>query len=199
MRPILFSGPMVQALLDGRKTVTRRVVHPRVLATGDASCPYGAPGDWLWVKETWAARDVRGDWAPKVRDVDQERDEIVYRTYLWGDPVAPPKRWFSPLHMPRWASRLTLEVVSVRVERLQEITEEDARKEGLDWVSPQPFGERWDDDREDPREVGYPDVGEVSGFARDNFRRLWDQINGERAPWASDPWVWRVEVRRVPW
>lgn len=183
-RPILFSGPMVQALLDGRKTVTRRVVHPRVLATGDASCPYGAPGDRLWVKETWAARDVRGDWAPKVRDVDQERDEIVYRTYLWGDPVAPPKRWFSPLHMPRWASRITLEVVSVRRERLQEVTEIEALREGCPTTNGGLRGQT---------------LQNAGASSRDNFRLLWDQINGERAPWASNPWVWRVEVRRVPW
>lgn len=157
------------------------------------------------MKETWAARDVRGNWAPSVRDVerwhewvDQERDEIIYRADIEGTHAPAPLRWLSPLYMPHWASRITLEVVSVRVERLQEITEADARAEGLDWVSPQPFGERWDDDdREDPREVGYAVVGESSGFARDNFRRLWDQINGKRAPWESNPWVWRVEFRMV--
>lgn len=223
-RPILFSTPMVQAILDGRKTVTRRVVKPQPpeddapLAAGwfhpetdggpgphtfgvygsdwHVRCPYGAPGDRLWVRETWSARDERGFWAASTRDVDQERDEIVYHAPCLTPRQPAPPRWLSPLYMPRWASRITLEVVSVRVERLHEITEADARKEGLDWVSPQPFGERWDDDREDPREVGYPDVGEVSGFARDNFRRHWDQINGKRAPWMSNPWVWRVEFRR---
>lgn len=225
-RPILFSAPMVQAILAGRKTVTRRVVKPQPpeddapLATGwfhpEASdggpgphtfgvygvdwhvrCPYGAPGDWLWVRETWSARTARGFWAASARDVGS-LDVKIYRA-SWPTPSRPaPPRWLSPVYMPRWASRITLEVVSVRVERLQEITEADARAEGLDWVSPQPFGERWDDDdREDPREVGYAVVGESSGFARDNFRRLWDQINGKRAPWSENPWVWRVEFRRV--
>jgi hypothetical protein len=228
-RPILFSTPMVQAIIAGRKTVTRRVLKPQPdldggppLATGwfhpetadggpgphtfgvygvdwHVRCPYGAPNDQLWCREAWTARDARGDWAPSVRDVDQERDEILYRADIEGTHAPSPLRWLSPLYMPRWASRITLEVVSVRVERLQEITEEDARAEGLDWVSPQPFGERWDDDdREDPREVGYAVVGESSGFARDNFRRLWDQINGKPGKrWEDDPWVWRVEFRRV--
>lgn len=236
-RPILFSTPMVQAILVGRKTVTRRVLKPQPdsdggppLATGwfhpetadggpgphtfgvygvdwHVRCPYGAPNDRLWVRETFAPVNAHGH-----KCAARDAAFVVLRDgaqqYRDGMPIpALPKyapdafdgiEWRPSIHMPRWASRITLEVVSVRVERLQEITEEDARAEGLDWASPQPFGERWDDDdREDPREVGYAVVGESSGFARDNFRRLWDQINGKRAPWESNPWVWRVEFRRV--
>lgn len=203
-RPILFSGPMVRAILAGRKTVTRRVLQPQPpeddapLATGwfhpEASdggpgphtfgvygsdwhvrCPYGAPNDRLWVREAWAARDVRSEWALSVGLVEEPfcgvgGDEIIYRADDDGTRARPP-RWFSPLYMPRWASRLTLEIVSVRVERLQEIAEADARAEGC---GDPPFGTR-----------------------RETFAILWDAINGKRAPWESNPWVWRVEFRRV--
>lgn len=129
------------------------------------------------MKETWAARDVRGNWAPSVRDVerwhewvDQERDEIIYRADIEGTHAPAPLRWLSPLYMPHWASRITLEV-----ERLQEITEEDARAEGVMSLS------------------------NIHPIARPTsvFQELWDQINGKRAPWESNPWVWRMEFRMV--
>lgn len=126
------------------------------------------------MKETWAARDGRYDWAPSVRDVDQDRDEIVYRASCLTPRAPAPPRWFSPIYLPRWASRITLEVVSVRVERLQEITEEDARAEGV---------------------MSLPNIHPIAR-PTSVFQELWDQINGKRAPWESNPWVWRVEFRR---
>lgn len=190
-RPILFSGPMVRAILDGRKTQTRRVNR------------FGVPGDRLWVRETWAdveplpSRTPAYDGARFAVRPDGSSSELWYRadgemgvtSLLFDDGP----RWRPSIHMPRWASRITLEIVDVRVERLHDITEEDARAEGVDWASPQPFGEKWDDDdREDPREVGYGS----GSFALDNFRRLWSSINGSES-WAANPWVWRVEFRRV--
>jgi hypothetical protein len=147
------------------------------------------------VRETWY-NDSPNETSGAAQDY---RATHNCRSYEAGCPCNPDgdgKRsaWRPSIHMPRWASRITLEVVSVRVERLRAITEEDARAEGVDWVAPHPYGERWDDDREDPREVGYPGGG---SFARDNFRRLWDSINGKRAAWAQNPWVWAVEFRMV--
>lgn len=212
-RPILFSAPMVRAILDGRKTVTRRIVSSKlpkgceldghspngvlcsrpIGSTGERllPCPYGKPGDRLWVRETWqvarALRDCEGI-------VD---DEEVYRGLLGADPRGrrfiddwvvgyaadgADGPWRSPLFMPRWASRITLEVVSVRVERLHEVTEEDARREGVEPATLQAAGHG-------AFMVYVPAVG--------MFRNVWDAINGKRAPWSSNPWVWRVEFRRV--
>jgi len=227
-RPILFSGPMVRAILDGTKTQTRRVVKPagallamswsplhperglRVTTrtgkhsthTGPVSealsaCPYGEPGDRLWVRETWGLHG-HGDYTWWCRDSIKGRtaDDLAlsYEVAYAADATSEYDHWRPSIHMPRWASRLTLEVTSVRVERLHAITEDDARAEGVDWSRPEPYGERWDDDREDPREVGYPPAG--ASFARDNFRRLWSSINRSES-WAANPWVWVVGFKRV--
>ena len=185
-RPILFSGPMVRAILDGRKTMTRRVVRLRAgeiaheggdgrlhavanTTWGDCierviQCPYGVPGDMLWVRETWAS-DVDGCPA----GLGYRADHLDPR----GDGPANPMRWRPSIHMPRWASRLTLEITAVRVERLQDISEADARAEGC------------------PAEC--PD-----GNAVDWFSGIWDGINAERGyPWSSNPWVWVIGFERV--
>lgn len=201
-RPIIFSGPMVRAIIEGRKTQARRVVkdangafwdhaayRPAVIGgkvdhwlcsngtkTTECAprpvCPYGAPGDRLWVREKWRPAQVSGAaWYAEVCG-DSEHD-----------------RWRSPIHMPRWASRLTLEVVSVRVERLQEISDKDAKAEGIS-----PVG-KW--------HGTYSGLSyESRGFDADDdrhrspFAALWDSINAKRHPWASNPWVWVVEFRR---
>ena len=244
-RPILFSAPMVRAILDGRKTVTRRLVkdaggafwdhagyRPSVAdgrvrwhcvdtgaEVGPCSpmpwSPYGGPGDRLWVRETWRYHDwtndglpwiayaadgchrlcehVTADWADRVCDVwatlsDPDNYQI--------DGAARDRKWRSPLFLPRWASRLTLRVTSVRVERLQAITEEDAIAEGVRAVVftpddgfPSSIGYVFGDD--DGRSVLYP-------TAREAFAVGWDSINGKRAPWASNPWVWVVGFEVEP-
>lgn len=196
-RPILFSAPMVRAILDGGKTQTRRVVKKmHVPALGrppaDGAPWYAEPGDRLWVRETYALHHAWDGHPPTAGGSASKR--------VWHRADAPNAidgrgRWRPSIHMPRWASRITLEVTSVRVERLQDITEEDARAEGVDWSRPEPYGEKWDDDdREDPREVGYPPAG--ASFARDNFRRLWSGINGPES-WDANPWVWVVGFRLV--
>lgn len=187
-RPIIFSGPMVRAILDGRKTQTRRVLRQQpsgpdlhlcgwdwsegvcVFATRDGLhretyCPYGAPRDLLWVREAWGQRREGGTVIGSAP---------IYRADWVSCPDTPP-RWCPSIHMPRWASRLTLLVKSVRVERLQEISEEDAIAEGIG-----PFANSLtiDCDTESPRSV---------------FGALWDTINGKRAPWARNPWVWVVD------
>ena len=211
-RPILFTGPMVRAILDGRKTVTRRLVtgHDVIEERDDGTpwpyyttwshgddgspwqaCPYGVPGDRLWVKETFAERvDIDGkDPAQRARakhylmfkaNGDDPRDPDNFHT--WG-------RWRSPRYMPRWASRLTLDVVSVRVERLHEITEEDASREGVEHMDGLL-------DEADLCRVAKA-MGAMATDSRVWFACLWDSLNAKRAPWASDPWVWRIEFRRA--
>lgn len=170
-RPILFSAPMVRALLDGSKTQTRRVVKPRHLAQIDLSrggcvanwskpMPYGQPGDRLWVREAFARID--GQTRPWI--------ETDYRaTYQHGDRLGDTlgikKRWKPSIHMPRHASRITLDVAGVRVERLNDISEADALAEGITHST-----------LNDPRV---------------EYRWLWESINGPES-WAANPWVWVI-------
>jgi hypothetical protein len=207
-RPILFSGPMVRAIIDGRKTMTRRVAKTDGLdlvgscgnsATGDVflvgrdwvgntvpvKCPYGLVGDRLWVRETWG-----NGWTSKP----VETDALCYKaTPLKDQGFKICHRWRPSIHMPRWASRITLEITAVRVERLQDITEEDAQKEGVESVL---YCEErfW-------RAYGHnplPGGGELTATrdAKRSFQTLWSSINGPDS-WASNPWVWVIEFRRV--
>jgi hypothetical protein len=196
-RPILFSGPMVRALLEGRKTQTRRIAKfqgftefstyaPGIIWHGVSpsmklKCPYGRPGDCLWVRETWGAVWPDMEWTPL------EQCKIEYRADLppgstdfpgqWpaedgrGSDEAP--KWRPSIHMPRWASRIILVVNNVRLERLQMISHADILAEGIRDAGP---------------------GGEI--INTDTFARLWDEINGDRAPWVSNPWVWVMEFRR---
>ena len=176
-RPILFSAPMVRAILEGRKTQTRRLVklrpgqeieHGAVFSARDPFLmlsPYGSPGDRLWVRETFHGGGNGGA-------------EVAFKAdYLIARDV---KRWTPAIHMPRRLSRITLEVTGVRVERLQDISEEDARAEGIDAVRVQTGPAAL---------AGRPWATE--------FCALWDSLNAKRAPWASNPWVWVVEFRRA--
>ena len=204
---------MVRAILDGRKTQTRRIIKrgevgrkmtgnqclwPYEYVIGDipgthrpVPCPYGAPGDQLWVRETWRPGsdpeeytcvqyqadagvmkpdtwdEQQGFWCESVGDENAERD---------AKGMTP--RWRPSIHMPRWASRLTLEVTAIRVERVQDITEADAMAEGFKDV------------------VGKYARGDE---ARIWFAELWDIINAERGyGWAENPYVWVIEFKRAP-
>lgn len=174
---------MVRALLAGTKTQTRRPLRagtwfdqlhgvirqaPAGLAcTGFApvSCPYGQPGDRLWVRETWAKTQPLGLPWPETMVVYAAGDN---RTD-YGGP------WKPSIHMPRWASRITLEITGVRVERLQSISEADATAEGT------------------PNSLHLPG----GRFANENFAHLWEAINGPES-WAANPWVWAITFNRVP-
>lgn len=181
-RPILFSAPMVRAILAGTKTQTRRAVKHPALATlsfvvdcgegwwGDEEgavqvcCPYGQPGDRLWARETFY--------------YDQEDAELLYRAdgEFDSEQVDSGYKWQSSIHMPRWASRITLEITGVRVERLQDISEGDAKAEGV--IRPRPL------------------VDDDPCTHIDAFGDLWESINGPGS-WDKNPWVWVVEFRRV--
>ncbi len=156
-------------------------------------CPFGAPGDRLWVRERFSPYRVPGGCACSIADATYavlvdgthvDRDgEITPGLATYSEGAWDGVRWRPSIHMPRWASRIALEVTGVRVERLQAITEEDARAEGVD----QGEGGRLYPSARAARALSY----------RAGFEHLWNAINGKRAPWASNPWVWVVDFRRV--
>lgn len=158
-------------------------------STTSIPCPYGVPGDRLWVRETWAMHPRLDAYSPSEAARRTEHRQAWYRaTHLRDDLTEPPEsffRWRPSIHMPRWASRLTLEVTDVRVERVQDISEGDVRAEGvrLDAVPGTLNGE--------PATL-YP------GNHRQVFVWIWDRINAARGyAWKSDPWVWAITFRRV--
>lgn len=198
-RPILFSAPMVRALLSGAKTQTRRLVKPQPMDSGapdhwrdtTARCPYGAPGDRLWVRETWAPFD--GDTNRNAAPAGVPAMYRADRSFM-----VEPGRWRPSIHMPRWASRIDLEVTAVRVERLQAITEEDAKAEGADSLTASQALWKGSASQDGCARAGYPDAPCNTGdwTPRDCFRLLWGAINGPGS-WDTNPWVWVVEFKRV--
>ncbi|HBN8421543.1 TPA: hypothetical protein L3701_004856 [Pseudomonas aeruginosa] len=212
---------MVRAILEGRKTVTRRVVTPQPdflgsmvdpntpFKTLDAglhariTCPYGQPGDRLWVRETWTDVNMCGAPALAYRADEDIRDLMEEPGFLddrgafnYDDPRVKPypfacwyaeldqARWRPSIHMPRWACRILLEITAVRVERLQDISEEQALAEGV-------RGEPCDHARQ-----ACADIGCWGDTAKGAFGFLWESLNGEGS-WAENPWVWVVEIKRV--
>jgi hypothetical protein len=210
--PIIFSGPMIRAVLEGRKTQTRRVINPfpylpdevekanmeygidtknrcvfRWLTGGETyvECSYGQPGDQLWVRETWAAV-----WPGEV-EVPLQNCNIEFRAdlpvdctdYPGGWPASEARgydgcpKWRASIHMPRWASRIMLEITGVHVERLHDISESDAIAEGVTSAI----------------------AGVKEGWEyRFAFRDLWECINAKREfGWESNPWVWVISFARV--
>lgn len=212
-QPIIFSAESVRAICENRKTQTRRVITPQpsdhywdtlrgyrfvahLMTTSNGlqvrfshwvddredgvewvKSPYQV-GDQLWVRETWKYADWTEDGFPFIEYKDGERQLIDTIPADWSERLA--NAWadlsdpdnYSPRFMPRWASRITLEVTAVRVERLQDISWNDAIAEGFC--------------------VDGSDIGVL-----DKFRMKWDEINGKRAPWASNPWVWVDEFEVV--
>lgn len=189
-RPILFSGPMVRAILDGRKTQTRRVVKPQRHAEQwpecGCICPYGAPGDRLWVRETWGTLACYDCYPPKVLSL-HSFDRGWSESFLATACDGAVKKWRPSIHMPRWASRITLEVTGVRVERLQEISEGDAKAEGALWRAGDGCAWGWRHDLQNEF---------VHETAKESFAELWDIINGAGS-WEANPWVWVVEFKRL--
>ena len=166
-RPILFTGPMVQSILDGRKTQTRRLVKLPIIDRNGSGCelgaselsesdmqycPYGIEKDQLWVRETF--------WPLGDKALLYRADCETPKTYCWKPSI----------HMPRWASRITLEIVSVRVERVQDITDDDVWAEG---------------------------AGQLPGMsAQETYAILWESIYGKDS-WKLNPWVWKITFKKL--
>jgi len=200
--PILFSGEMVKAILEGRKTQTRRIVKPQPDENGitfmknspvldwdqiykeewkpfqydtwegeskSVFCPYGKAGDQLWVRETFG-KDFFG--------------KIYYKADDLFVPVGAKAKWKPSIFMPRNASRIQLEIVNIRVERLDNISEEDAKAEGIEGI--------------DGKYLDYSNTKSkqycLSAFS--SYEELWIKINGKES-WEKNPWVWKIEFKRI--
>lgn len=196
-RPILFSGPMVRAILTGRKTQTRRILKPQrdrdgflfgpdyvanEFQYGDNTvrCPYGQPGDRLWVREAWTHCDRCGR-------TDYQADVNKPRNCRHCD--ASLGNWKPSIHMFREASRITLEIISIRAERLNDISEEDAKAEGIHKIAHGRSGYYYSafNKEPDPKNWCHPCSA---------YKELWESING-RGSWDLNPWVWVVEFKEV--
>ena len=210
-RGMIFNAEMVRAILDGRKTQTRRIMkkqpEPSKAREGDfyfpcnkmqsmvhvsdfipgnsmipdaqeffsKCCPFGEVGDRIWVRETWARYNI-----------NQDSHDMAYRATTPED-WPEEGRWRPSIHMPRWASRITLEITGVRVERLQSISPNDASREGLIKL---PATGRYCLNQGDQY------FGGASHDAREVFSWLWESIYGAES-WQSNPWVWVIEFKRI--
>lgn len=199
-RPILMSAPMVRAILEGRKTQTRRIVKPQYEVNGGIwtsiktrgwmyqsriencesllkVCPYGKIGDILWVKETWMPLTVG----------------YVYRADGIINENFPGTKWHPSIFMPRVASRIKLEITNIRVERVQDISEEDAIAEGIEYLDNQLVDGEVDRCR---IYFHYSDNELILLDAKSSYQTLWESINGKDS-WGKNPWVWVIEFKRI--
>ncbi|HBR3329976.1 TPA: hypothetical protein ACRR1L_002891 [Klebsiella quasipneumoniae] len=199
-RGMIFNGEMVRALLDGRKTQTRRIIKDCTVGSDQISkfiqiekkfigcypedvpelirecCPYGVPGDRIWVREAFASGlSTKSTLAYRATHKREDLEDGFYDTIKWTPSI----------HMPRWASRILLEITGVRVERLNAISEEDARAEGiidggcLNCGEPEPCG-----------------CANPEPDATDAFAYLWQSIYGQES-WNANPWVWVISFERI--
>ncbi|WKL15061.1 hypothetical protein QYQ99_22285 [Comamonas testosteroni] len=205
---LMFKAPLVRAILSGQKTQTRRIAkdvrHPdlgnwyapgALVLEGEPqhvihrACPWGQPGDRIYVRETWqgplmSAKEWEDHYFSKADELPSKFKTPAYCKYA-ADGGAPPEfmtmdddivaRWKPSIHMPKWAARIWLEVTGVRVERLQSISEEDAEAEGIGFL----------------RTV--PDADETL-TSKQLFECLWDSTGGD---WAANPWVWVIDFKRI--
>lgn len=214
-RPILFSGPMVRAILDGKKTQTRRIFKGEAFGVPESicrvksglskaklnrlgvmflcdskplpirtftPCPYGGIGDRLWVRENYGICWEGGGFIDPVINyrADSKQKPIMMKNGLmekwrefYGRPRKnpwDPHKWYPSIFMPRFASRIILEITNIRVERLQDISDSDARDEGVE------LGDHW--------------------IYTQAFEELWDTLNAKTYPWSSNPWVWVVDFKK---
>jgi hypothetical protein len=214
--PILFSTTMVKAILDDKKTKTRRVIKPQpdhchrdiinklqpydqadwdrlIPQIGDKEikCPYGKVGDVMWVRETWkyyekAVGHGENFHVKKFLAYKADADNVgIQKSCEWYEG-----KWKPSIHMPRKACRIRLKITDIRIERLQDITEEDAKAEGVSYESAIDCN-GWGPTYNDPDSGGYP-------IYKAGFEYLWDSINKDRGyGWDTNPWVWVVSFERI--
>jgi hypothetical protein len=206
-RPIIFSTEMVRTIIGGHKTQTRRVIKPQPFAVfhvkstvkretteslaamadilyreeAPKSCPFGQPGDRLWVRETFGVQLEPGIFE------DYPNGYVIYKADLPDgatfDYEGGGSAWRPSIHMPRWASRTVLEIINIKVGRVQEISEADAQREG------------WFFQNMDVNQT-YDPV--IMDYAHRWFIDLWDNLNAKRGfPWESNPWVWIIEFKML--
>lgn len=218
-RPILLNAEMVRAVLDGRKAQTRRMLTPRQLKMIDAAasigecyplesgqqhensqsyyrewCPFGAVGDRLWVRETFRVHSRATDVATLVYKASEQQSwtQQTHRVPIaMCNKPAVVDKWTPSIHMPRWASRITLEITGVRVERLNNISEQDAASEGVGSAV-------WFAAKGVPEEQ-WTSLGEHGAYRAshiNSFASLWESIYGEES-WQANPWVWVIEFKRL--
>jgi len=198
MKPILFSTQMVKAILEGRKTQTRRIIKPQppetvmnpVHLANDVLSPSGysfisdefgeipikskyKTEDILWVRETWV-------WEGETKYTDIQQIGWFFYKADFNEGEGPTK-WKPSIFMPKEAARIFLEVTNVRVEKVQDISEEDAMSEGINLPN---YAEQA------IKDVKYPEPSEI-------FMELWDSINGKKYPWSSNPWVFVYEFKKI--
>lgn len=210
---MIFNAEMVRALLDGRKTQTRRIMKVQPVLNGNfyevfgsawskgmtsipavpghslsTRCPFGAVGDRIWVREGFFPAPLEMQSEPPRKTMWN----IAYRDGMQMEKLAPAEynptiynyeRWTPSIHMPRWASRILLEITGVRVERLNAISQEDAQAEGMELTGWRPT-------------YSDPDSGGEVMTPYDNFAELWSSIYGDGS-WQANPWVWVIEFKRV--
>ncbi|MEH8990327.1 morphogenetic protein [Klebsiella quasipneumoniae subsp. quasipneumoniae] len=218
-RGMIFNAEMVRAILDGRKTQTRRIMNEQPVLNGNfyevfgsawskgmtsipavpghslsTRCPFGAVGDRIWVRETARCEWQRGDFKDAAFETgvtykaDGERQSFrsaeQHKTFPRRSHAANGDlAWHPSIHMPRWASRILLEITDVRVERLNAISQEDAQAEGMELTGWRPT-------------YSDPDSGGKVMTPYDNFAELWSSIYGDES-WKANPWVWVISFKRV--
>jgi len=235
-RPMLFSAPMVRAILDGSKTQTRRAINPQpvkwcqglslpkysatplsefLLGAPIFACPYGKVGDRIWARETFCKVDDSGYGDHAGIWVDYRATPKYKESHPAGWDNDPHNedalKWKPSIHMPRWASRINLEITAVRVERLNDISEEDAQKEGIKFTdygltcfhqgAPQDIGICTAPDSSHQKRPGWhydksTHQDQCWHTAKYAFTSLWESINGAGS-WEQNPWVWVIEFKLV--
>ena len=228
-RPINFNSEMVKAILEGRKTQTRRVLKPQpknlpngaycdpynknyehftfwtkdnkmiltaggnIKNTAHWKCPHRKTGDRVWVRETWAycGSEFHKDDYEKGRK--NNCNGLMYKATSKLFPVAPYNKWRSPITMPRWASRITLEITDIRVERLQEIEENNCLNEGIKPLYDSE-GNLCLSDKEGWENL---DNDFVLGCYKSDFENLWNSLAKKGFKWEDNPWVWVIEFKRI--
>lgn len=216
-RGMIFNGEMVRAIINGRKTQTRRIVSERHLNLIDLGsqigecyplecgidhensqsyyrehCPFGKPSDRIWVRETYQGPLFDYEHMESYLEDSSKFEKPDFCIYRADGKPAPEFYdaddnlhcgWRPSIHMPRWASRITLEITDVRVERLNSISQEDAQAEGMELTGWRPT-------------YSDPDSGGEVWTPYDNFAQLWESIYGEES-WKANPWVWVIEFKMV--